>query len=195
MDAPLDSVTFCITRKPQHVTHDWVKRLPANSIIAQAVHSLTTRGLRKWMVANISIRPKDNPPLDEYKRRIQLAAIEAMDGRSPFDGPLACNLVAVYPIRKQDIRKRGVPDWKLKHTLPDADNIFKPAIDACSKIVFHDDGQLATVGIEKVWSHDLGVMGIGLWFEQIDPTAVSDHADQLKLALAERELLSPTLPF
>ena len=79
-------------------------------------------------------QPKRNV---EYRRRIQVAARSAMDGRKPMTGSLSAN-VKLYRRYKPTTRIFG-----------DVDNHLKAIFDGLNQIVFEDDRQIVRCVIEK----------------------------------------------
>jgi Holliday junction resolvase RusA-like endonuclease len=88
-----------------------------------------------------------------YESMLQGAAIEAMAGRPPIEGPVRVSIEAHFPVpvswskKKQaealagDIRP-GRPDW---------DNLGK-MLDAFNEVVWRDDSQVAAGSISKFYS-------------------------------------------
>jgi Holliday junction resolvase RusA-like endonuclease len=85
---------------------------------------------------------------------VKTLAIEAMAGRTPFDGPVALDIVATMEIprswskKKQELARTGGmrPTGK-----PDADNLLKLVADSCNGICYRDDAQIVWARITKVY--------------------------------------------
>lgn len=88
-----------------------------------------------------------------YESMLQGAAIVAMKGQPPLEGPLRCEVEAVFPVpqswskkKKSDaliglVRPTGKPDW---------DNLAK-VLDAFNAVVWRDDTQVVRGLIEKLY--------------------------------------------
>ena len=79
-------------------------------------------------------QPKRNA---EYRRKIQAAARQVMDGREPMTGEI-CAVVKIYRKYKRAARIFG-----------DVDNHLKALFDGLSGIVFADDAQICRCVVEK----------------------------------------------
>lgn len=87
-------------------------------------------------------------------------AREAMAGREPLAGPLACRVVATF------VPPASWPAWKREAALcgqvhhtgkPDGDNVLKAAKDALNGVVWVDDAQVVEVAVTKGYSDAPGV--------------------------------------
>lgn len=91
-----------------------------------------------------------------YESLLQGAAIVAMEGRAPFDGPIAVAVLACFPIPVSWPRKRReaaqIGDIR-PTTKPDADNLLK-VLDAMNAVVFRDDKQIVSASIDKRYSYE-----------------------------------------
>lgn len=88
-----------------------------------------------------------------YEQMLRLAAVDAMAGRPPLEGPLELDMLVVVPIpaswpkKKQaaalagEIRPIGKPDW---------DN-FGKTVDAGNLVLWIDDGQVVDGRVRKVY--------------------------------------------
>ena len=89
-----------------------------------------------------------------YEALLRLEAGRVMDGRTPFEGPLAVRVVAYLPIpqslskakRADAIGRRLLPTKR-----PDLDNYVK-TIDGLNEIVWRDDSQIVELTARKVYS-------------------------------------------
>lgn len=86
-----------------------------------------------------------------YMNVIKDACDQAMEGRPPMEGPLAMDVVAVYPWPKSTPKKRReAPDGAWKYTKPDADNIIKIVKDAIEGIAYVNDAQVSAEQARKL---------------------------------------------
>ncbi len=89
-----------------------------------------------------------------YESMLQGAALAAMAGRQPLDGPLQVIVEAHFPVPVSWSRKKhaaallGVTRPTKK---PDADNLMK-VLDSLNAVVFHDDSQIVEGTIVKHYS-------------------------------------------
>ena len=89
-----------------------------------------------------------------YEGALKVAAEEAMEGRTPLDGPLAVVVTASFPIpaswsgrQKQRaaaglVRPTGRPDWE---------NVAK-MLDALNQVVWRDDAQIVDGHVIKIYA-------------------------------------------
>lgn len=82
--------------------------------------------------------------------QFRLFAAEAMAGRDLLEGPLEMTARFVYEIPKSWSKaKRANSKWKV--STPDYDNLAKLCGDSLNCVVWHDDAQVASARIEKVY--------------------------------------------
>ena len=77
----------------------------------------------------------------------------------PLDGPLCLCITLAFPWRKSERkgRIRAFQQYPID-TRPDAENLFKSIGDQMTSLGFwHDDGQLSSLRISKVWSDNPGI--------------------------------------
>lgn len=79
---------------------------------------------------------------------IKLFASRAMDGKPPMEGPIWLSVEAFYVVPRSWSKKRAA-EAKWKTSKPDLDNIVKLIKDACNKVVWHDDAQIAASSQSK----------------------------------------------
>lgn len=85
---------------------------------------------------------------------VKSLAIAAMQGRAPFDGPVALDITACMEIprswskKKQEAARSGAlrPTGK-----PDCDNVLKLFADSMNGVVYRDDAQVVWARIVKVY--------------------------------------------
>ena len=98
---------------------------------------------------------------------IRLFASRAMDGQVPMDGPLGLRLTFYYSVPPSwSKRKREEAIWKWSK--PDGDNLQKLVKDACNRIVWVDDAQVADWSGRKIYG-DREEIRVEVW--KLDPTA------------------------
>ncbi len=81
----------------------------------------------------------------DYEARIRQAAVLAMRGRSPLEGPVELTVIAYMPIPVSWSAKKKAQalDEHIRPVVkPDGDNIAKSALDGANGIVFRDDAQV-----------------------------------------------------
>jgi len=95
---------------------------------------------------------KYDPPNVKEMKRIWTSELTPHKPCEPLEGPLRMRVLFAYPYRKADIKKAAGRDmWK--DTSADLDNINKGLADIMEKLgFFKNDGQIASLFIEKVWS-------------------------------------------
>ena len=92
------------------------------------------------------------PKLEAYQERIANVAKRAMRGGKPIDGALHIRVefwMAMPP--SWSAKKKGTMRGQPHAQKPDADNLVKAVCDACNKIVWADDAQIAFIDVRKVW--------------------------------------------
>lgn len=89
-----------------------------------------------------------------YESLLQGAAIDAMNGIRPLDGPVAVAVLAYFPVpaswskRKREAALSGTTRPAKK---PDADNLLK-VLDSLNAVVFRDDAQIVDASVAKHYS-------------------------------------------
>lgn len=85
-------------------------------------------------------------PVHTYKSLIRAAARTAMNGREPFDIPLAVRLLFLMPRTQSD--RSAAYTWS--PVVPDVDNLEKSFFDAASHIVYTNDSRIVSSHSLKV---------------------------------------------
>lgn len=91
-----------------------------------------------------------------YESLLQGAAISAMEGHPPFDGPVSVAVLAYFPVPTSWPRKRremALHGEIRPTTRPDADNLLK-VVDSMNAVVFRDDKQIVQASVEKLYSYE-----------------------------------------
>jgi Holliday junction resolvase RusA-like endonuclease len=86
-----------------------------------------------------------------YESMLQGAAIEAMNGRPPLEGPLRVEVEAVFPVPQSWPQKRkaaALIGLVRPTSRPDWENLAK-TLDAFNAVVWRDDAQVVRGTIEK----------------------------------------------
>lgn len=96
-----------------------------------------------------AIDPKKSSSWKRDARAEMLAARGGGDLMFP-DGPLRVHVLAVFSCPKGDWRKASPVPRRPHAKRPDAENVAKAVLDACSEVIFRDDAQVAELVIEKV---------------------------------------------
>jgi len=89
-----------------------------------------------------------------YESLIALAAAQAMHGRPPLIGPIACHVEAIFAVpaswakahRDDALAGRIYPTCK-----PDADNVLKAIGDGCNGVIWADDSRIVSSSIVKLY--------------------------------------------
>jgi Holliday junction resolvase RusA-like endonuclease len=83
-----------------------------------------------------------------FESLVALEASRAMNGALAFRGPLRMTIRATYlHPQSWSAKKMATTIWKV--TKPDADNVAKLVKDACNRIVYVDDSQVAELTVQK----------------------------------------------
>jgi Holliday junction resolvase RusA-like endonuclease len=88
-----------------------------------------------------------------FEGALRLAGSVAMRGRAPLSGPLALDMVAVFPIPASWSKvKRGLAEIGAVRPTgkPDCDNLLK-VIDGLNGVVWVDDSQIVSATIAKCY--------------------------------------------
>jgi len=95
---------------------------------------------------------KYDPPNVKEMKRIFTRELTPHKPEKPIEGALCMEVLFAYPYRKADANKaQGRELWK--NTQPDCDNLVKGLNDIMERLgYFSNDGQIASLSIEKVWS-------------------------------------------
>ena len=95
---------------------------------------------------------KYDPPNVKEMKRIWTRELTPHAPAQPLEGALRMKVLFAYPYRKADIKMAAGRDiWK--DTSADLDNINKGLADIMEKLgFFKNDGQIASLPIEKIWS-------------------------------------------
>lgn len=72
-----------------------------------------------------------------------------------IEGPVSCEITAIFPRPKSKTKKRGPNEWYWHTSRPDADNVSKAVMDALNGVAWKDDSQVSgLMVIKKVASGD-----------------------------------------
>lgn len=85
----------------------------------------------------------------DWRATVSQAALDAMAGRPPVDGPLAVTVTFALPRPKS--HPKGRRTWPV--TRPDVDKLVRAVNDSCTHIVWKDDSQIVSMHVAKVWAH------------------------------------------
>ena len=86
----------------------------------------------------------------EFMGQFRMYAQRAMEGRAPLEGPveMIARFVYVAPASWSK-KRRAEAHWKASK--PDADNLAKIVKDSIGAVVYHDDAQVASLTVQKVY--------------------------------------------
>lgn len=86
--------------------------------------------------------------MNAFKAAVQLAAATEYSG-APLAGPVRLTLDFILPRPKARTRKRGGNPSYPHASKPDLDNLCKSVKDALTKLIWHDDSQVAVLVASK----------------------------------------------
>jgi Holliday junction resolvase RusA-like endonuclease len=76
----------------------------------------------------------------------------------PMKGPIRLLIAFRFPWRKGETKGRILAGWAWNDKRPDLDNQAKLVCDVLCKLgFFQDDGQIASLVLEKLWSDKVGI--------------------------------------
>jgi Holliday junction resolvase RusA-like endonuclease len=84
-----------------------------------------------------------------YESRVRSAAIEAMRGSPPLDGPVSLQVFASWTLPRSKWKKKSPVGPSLRTGKPDWDNVGKIVSDALNGIAYLDDSQVVTATVSK----------------------------------------------
>lgn len=91
-----------------------------------------------------------------WRDAVRREAVDAMDGRTPFTGPIL--LAVTFRMPRPKTVKRPYPS-----TRPDLDKVLRATCDALTKVVYVDDGQVVQFDVIKSY----GTPGADITVEEI----------------------------
>lgn len=106
-----------------------------------------------------------------YESTVALAAQQAMGTRTPFDGPLVVDAVALFdvPASWSQKKRAAALAGEVKPTgRPDLDNIAKALGDGCNGVLWTDDSRIVQLTIAKRYAEAPGL--------RVVVTATEQHA-------------------
>jgi Holliday junction resolvase RusA-like endonuclease len=95
-----------------------------------------------------------------YEKALAWAALAAMAGRKPLDGPLDVGVFVFIapPASWSDKRKAlALSGLILPTKRPDGDNYLKAALDSLNGVVWHDDAQATDIRVRKRYRAEPGL--------------------------------------
>ncbi len=95
-----------------------------------------------------------------YEDAIRKAAVSALNGRSPFDGPVSMSVIVRRrpPSRVPKATREQMLAGHLRPTIrPDLDNILKAVADAMNKAIIRDDADIVDLVGAKRYAVDDGI--------------------------------------
>lgn len=105
-----------------------------------------------------------------YEGRLAYAAQQAMDGRSPLEGPVAveATIYVSIPASKSKKWKAAALAGAIRPTSkPDIDNVIKSSFDGLNLVVWVDDSQVVELKTAK-WYSD--APRLEMWVQEVQPT-------------------------
>lgn len=95
--------------------------------------------------ARFPVVTSDNPKLKAWQRVVALAAVAARMRQAPSSGPVAVEIDFALPRPLHLAKKATRPHI----TRPDVDKLARGILDALSKVLFEDDGQVVRLSATK----------------------------------------------
>ncbi len=92
-----------------------------------------------------------------YEAEVKLYARQAMQGRTPFEGPVHLELVIYCPIMPSWTKRKrlaAIAGELLPVCKPDGDNVLKAIKDAMNEVVYGDDKQVCSFVVRKEYSEN-----------------------------------------
>lgn len=101
----------------------------------------------------------DNKRTRPWQDAVAFAARQAMDGKEPFDGPVA--VACWFRMTKAKSVKRSHPAVK-----PDIDKLLRSVMDALEGVCFTNDSRVVKVVASKLYS-EIGEPGVSIEVRQL----------------------------
>lgn len=98
---------------------------------------------------------------EEYEEKVRAAYKEQCEAYFPKDVPLGLTIYAVYEVPKSDSKSKKADklSGKILPTIkPDWDNIGKVICDALNGVAWHDDTQIVSAQVSKVYGETAKVI-------------------------------------
>lgn len=95
-----------------------------------------------------------------YEEKVKESARQAMGDSEPLETPVSVFCYVRLPVPKSYPKKRAeacLSGLEKPMKKPDIDNIFKSIADGLNGIVYHDDCQIVSINVKKVYSCQAGV--------------------------------------
>jgi len=102
---------------------------------------------------------------ENWRQAVAYAAMRAMDGRPPLDGPVSLTVTFVLPRPKYHYHaskrlagelRQDAPGYHVK--APDRTKLMRSTEDAMTGIVYRDDSQVCTGNVEKRYGSQPGAV-------------------------------------
>lgn len=105
------------------------------------------RGYVNKHTGRVSLVDQAGAPLQDWRIGVQQAALTAMDGRPPLEGPIYVSLR--FHLARPKSHPKTKPTWPA--TRPDIDKLARACLDALTHVCFVDDGQVVFLSVAKAW--------------------------------------------
>lgn len=113
---------------------------------------------RAFVVNNRAVLTESSAKVKPWREAVVNAAIEAMNGRPPFAGPVT--VLVTFRLPRPKTVKRDLPSVR-----PDVDKLARSTCDALTTArVFHDDSQICDLHVSKRY----GIPGADITVRVID---------------------------
>ena len=107
------------------------------------------QGSKRAFIAGGRARVVEQVDNKDWRATVQHAAIEAMAGRPPVEGPVAVTVTFALPRPKSHPKTRRT--WPTAR--PDVDKLVRAVNDSLTHVVWGDDSQIVSMHAAKVWAH------------------------------------------
>lgn len=117
------------------------------------------------LIASIIVTSVSTHALKSWEKAVKHAALQAVEGREPFDGAVEMGVTFTF-MRPASVSEKKRPDHIVR---PDLDKLLRGVLDPLSGVVFRDDAQIIRfTTLEKRYGE---VPGVEL---TIQPAVVAD---------------------
>lgn len=143
------------------------------------------KGFQHPTTGRVVVVEQQNRRVKSWREDVKHAAVDALAGRSPAEGPLEVTIVFRLQRPQAHYGRRGGQPY-LKPTapayvdrMPDLDKLERATLDALTAAgVWRDDGQVARLMTEKVYA-DPGIPGADITVAVLSPISVSAASPSL----------------
>lgn len=117
------------------------------------------KGRPKFSKVGGFVRTYTPKKTSDYETQVREAAKQAMT-REPLEGPVAVYLYFRLPIPRSYTKKRQeacLSGSERPTKKPDIDNLAKSVLDGLNGVIWHDDSQIVSLHLTKVYARNPGI--------------------------------------